>query len=1727
MHKKRNILLTFMITWLCTLAVPKIMYMKKLLLGVIFISLFNQVFSQGFEDIIVEKIPVTAAAAEADANLTVNASAYRVFVDMTTGFELQAVLSLENHELVFETTTSFYNHIDYGATAGKDILTALLALSPALAFDTYITLDAATSTRLGILRSEDVNDGTVDGLVSGTALPLQTVGADFSIPFGTEMFSGKFSTRTGIYNVVGGEQGPTATNRVLVGQFTTDGDFSFELNLQIREVGSSNFVRYVARNPAAGEIQSSKLIYSSKSGPPPTITITSPVNGATFITGESVPILATAADADGSVSRVEFYVNGNKAGEDATSPYQYNWIALAGTTQFTAVATDNQGNQTTSAPVGITVTGQSGGAPVVSITSPTNGAKISVGTSVAVNASASDAGGSITLVEFYANGTKIGEDNTAPYQISWTAVKGSISLTARATDNESNTTLSNAVAVTVGDNMAPVVNITSPAMDASFTIGSQVNIEAVASDPDGSVVKVEFFRNNVKIGEDITAPYQMIWTGVSGLCVLTASATDNMGMKNASPQILITITGTNGTPPVVSITAPSNGSVFNAGNNVNIAAIATDADGSITRVEFFNNGTKLGEDITAPYSFSWTSSAGSASLTATATDNSGNHATSAPVNITVNGGTVKADTLVFDFSKAIINNNHYQLPVSVISGRDVTSFSFSMVLNTAKIAFHEVVSHDDNITSNSTFDQATKKLTITAASQQPVEKNKKLISVSFTLVTGAITPSDLTQFQAYINNEKCPVKLILTGTTPVPPTVSLASPAPGSAFNAGTSIPVSAFAADADGSVSMVEFFVNGNKIGEDAIAPYQVNWTGVAGTASLAARATDNQGNLTTSPVVEITVTGSGNQLPTVSITAPASMTEFSAGTVVSITATASDADGSVARVEFCVNDVLIGKDATAPYQINWTAVTGSAVIKANAIDNKGAKSAPVTVTLIVNAQPQATLTSPVEGAEYTAGQPVKLTATTQGGGGSIVLVEFFVNGIKVGQDDAAPYEYNWISTPGQAKVSAMVTDSKGAKTTSEIVTIHVNAVPVVDLIKPAEGSKFLVGEIIGLEATAGDPDGSITRVEFYVNSIKVGEDLAAPYQFDWTGTEGQHSVTATATDNKGASITSVPVTFVVINPYELGSFEQACNVDEACVPLKVTEPISDVIGFDMVMKFEADKVIPTGLITFSGDLINPDLLDYGVHINQPAGTIAVTVFLKSSAPEGTGFEGTGQLLCIEFTKTASFKPVDTVDFSVTSMKESYITGVVSRTVKPASLSTYRDYYFTGTLNYWSDNSPLSYDPNNPGQYLVTNIMAADPASCEPLAGTPVRPDLAGIFKYDVRNGTTIHIDRDIPSGSAVQTFVNGMDAQLGMKVALSDNSFVPSAYQMIALDVNMDGVVSSGDISQINQRSIMMIKEFKQAWNYNKQGVKIVDKPSKDWLFVEQSMVSSYPAFEISATYPEPDGLGYSNSNIPAVPACQSVSVSDPDGCPFVQPETYLGIMLGDVNGNYGSDGKAAKLKSSLAAGDTIVFDLSQALVADNKMRFPVYFTSTSEITSLDFEMDFNDDKLTYDTMLYHPDYIESAFFFNPEDSILRYTSYTLDEYPANQNLFYIWFDLQEEDISSSDFSIPLSILNGLPVASKVTEYVPTITGLPENHLRSEIHVFPNPARSFVYVQISEDAIVEILDLQGKSISESIRLVANEKQEISTDQLSSGLYLLKFRTDEGFAIKKLIINK
>ncbi|RAJ80309.1 chitinase [Chitinophaga dinghuensis] len=279
-----------------------------------------------------------------------------------------------------------------------------------------------------------------------------------------------------------------------------------------------------------------------------------------------------------------------------------------------------------------------------------------------------------------------------------------------------------------------------------------------------------------------------------------------------------------------------------------------------------------------------------------------------------------------------------------------------------------------------------------------------------------------------------------------PPVVQITSPANNSTFAGPLNITITANASDSDGVVSSVAFYNGSTLLGTVTTAPYSFTWNGVsAGSYSLKAIATDNKNASTTSAAVNITVTGTANKPPQVSITAPANNAIYTAPASISITASASDSDGVVKQVAFYNGNTLLAVDTTAPYSYNWTAVAaGGYTLSAKATDNLGAVTTSDTIHVTVkpaNQPPTVSITAPANNAVYTAPASITITASAADADGTVSQVAFYNGSTLLGTVTAAPYSYTWSNvSAGSYVLTAKATDNGNATTTSVAVNITVN---------------------------------------------------------------------------------------------------------------------------------------------------------------------------------------------------------------------------------------------------------------------------------------------------------------------------------------------------------------------------------------------------------------------------------------------------------------------------------------------------------------------------------------------------------------------------------------------------------------------------------------------------------------------------------------------------------------
>lgn len=446
-------------------------------------------------------------------------------------------------------------------------------------------------------------------------------------------------------------------------------------------------------------------------------------------------------------------------------------------------------------------------------------------------ASLSDSSAGPYLDSSFAN--KTGSGPSGAYTITYAAASNAQTLHIRWTLQKSsradgNVTLQAAALNVAGANNPPSVALTKPDK-SNFTAPADLTLEAFASDSDGNILRVEYYANDEKVGEDSVHPYRVAWNGVApGLYSLTAIAYDDGGGVAESRPLEVFVSGTGGSlngtvdlpAPGVNLTTEGTAdwTHWGLGTNslFNRKTTATPQLGNFRTIG--NNPVQRYEDNFTGYT--WTDG-------------------------TPTAGASDSHTGVFIIGEG--QGFALEVPadltsrtVRVYAGLYGAQGSFQAYLSD----FSAPIYADDSLASIFGNTYAVYTLTYTAASEGQTlrirHRPKQLYDSEFGNVT----------LQA--------VTLVGGGGHPnEPPVVTLITPTNSAAFSAPGSIHLAATAND-DGGVTKVEFFQGSDWLGEDSIGPdpYAFTWNNVPpGTYILSARATDNFGATTTSATVTVMV--------------------------------------------------------------------------------------------------------------------------------------------------------------------------------------------------------------------------------------------------------------------------------------------------------------------------------------------------------------------------------------------------------------------------------------------------------------------------------------------------------------------------------------------------------------------------------------------------------------------------------------------------------------------------------------------------------------------------------------------------------------------------------------------------------------------------------------------------------------------------------------------------------
>ncbi len=315
--------------------------------------------------------------------------------------------------------------------------------------------------------------------------------------------------------------------------------------------------------------------------------------------------------------------------------------------------------------------------------------------------------------------------------------------------------------------------------------------------------------------------------------------------------------------------------------------------------------------------------------------------------------------------------------------------------------------------------------------------------------------------------------------------------------------------------------------------------------------------------------VGGNPNEAPVATIISPSNGSTFTQGDNVTINANASDIDGSIVKVEFFRNNVLIDTDATFPYSFTLDNIlVGNYTLTVKAYDDKNAATLSAAVNIIVNdsgggGDSNCDAAQYVDGSSYSTGDKVQNLGKEY---------ECIVGGWCSVGGPYAPGDPNGWAWPNAWKE---LRECGGTNPPN-------NQNPTVSVTEPFNNSNFEVGQTVNIIAIASDADGSVVKVEFFIDGNKISEDITAPYTSNWTAIQGNHTIVAKATDDKGAIGDSLPISISVgsVNPPTTGlparilnGYWHNFNNGSTLIKLKDVSSAWDVVN----VSFAVAKISPT----------------------------------------------------------------------------------------------------------------------------------------------------------------------------------------------------------------------------------------------------------------------------------------------------------------------------------------------------------------------------------------------------------------------------------------------------------------------------------------------------------------------------------------------------------------------
>jgi hypothetical protein len=319
---------------------------------------------------------------------------------------------------------------------------------------------------------------------------------------------------------------------------------------------------------------------------------------------------------------------------------------------------------------------------------------------------------------------------------------------------------------------------------------------------------------------------------------------------------------------------------------------------------------------------------------------------------------------------------------------------------------------------------------------------------------------------------------------------------------------------------------------------------------------------------------------------------------------------------------------------------------------------------------------------------------------------------------------------TAGQTYYFVVTAFNSGAmeSTPSNEVTfaLAINQSPSVVITSPVDGSSMNVPASVTISASATDSDGTVSRVEFYSGSTKLGESTASPYTYSINlANAGKYTFTARAFDNEGASAASAAVTITLtVPPVARDSEITTVGYQQTGVQLTVAGTTGQTQNIYVSNDLQSWALLSTVVNSTGTQTVNDPA---AVNLNQRF----YRVTDATNTTEPVGFTKL-RIAGIRGTQTSAYSYVAINMVNPTSYRGS-VTSKSSKSIVDAQ-ANWTDGQFNGA------NGPHFLEiVSGPSAGITTDIIATDAASKTIATDEDLSSVLAGGEQFRIRKHRTI----------------------------------------------------------------------------------------------------------------------------------------------------------------------------------------------------------------------------------------------------------------------------------------------------------------------------------------------------------------------------------------------------